>query len=128
MASEKFNKRVLVVDDEILVLSMMAMLFKRKFEICHEASNGQEALQILEEHNDIDCVITDISMPVMDGYELRSHVSTMRPELPVIAVTGHSDETHIQRMREHRFSHIILKPVDRDKVADMVNKIVGLSA
>jgi len=128
MLKEKYNKKVLLVDDEILVLTMMSMLFRRKFQECHEASNGMEALELLKQKSDIDCVITDISMPVMDGYELRENLSKMRPELPVIAVTGHSDESHIKRMKEYRFSHIITKPVDRDKVNDMVNKIVGQSA
>jgi len=128
MSIMKLEKVVLVVDDEEIVLKMMTMLFKRRFKVCHVATNGLEAMAVLKQNSDIDCVITDISMPQMDGFELKKNIDQLYPQLPVIAVTGHSDDDNISKMEDYRFSHIVIKPVDRQKVDNMLEKIVSLSA
>ena len=104
---------VLLVDDEREVLLLFSMLLKRKFATCHVATNGEEALEILKSGAQIDCVITDISMPRMDGFELKINMDRLGYNIPVIGVTGHSEPEVIQRMKDLGFSHIMLKPVDK---------------
>jgi CheY-like chemotaxis protein len=58
-----------------------------------EASNGEAARHILEQHrNDIDLVLTDLVMPRMTGAELSDYVATHHPELGLIFMTGYSHE------------------------------------
>ena len=87
--AEDLEKAILVVDDERDVLLLFHMLLKRKFQTCHVAVNGNEALEIIRQGHHIDCVITDISMPDMDGFQLKAQLDVLLPEVPVIGVTGH---------------------------------------
>ncbi len=85
-------RSVLVVDDNQLVRQALCELFTREgdFEICGEAENGQEAIekaQLL--HPDL--VVTDLSMPVMNGLEETRALKKLLPLVPVIIFTAHSD-------------------------------------
>jgi FixJ family two-component response regulator len=81
---------IAVVDDDQRVLESLAMLLAsaeydvRLFDSAH-------ALLESGGLREIDCVISDIGMPVMDGFELARTVRAARPELPVILVTGRPD-------------------------------------
>ena len=61
---------------------------------------------------DIDCLISDIDMPRMDGYELARHASVARPELPVILVTGHHDLVNRRSRARSPQPKILRKPFD----------------
>ncbi len=85
-------RSVLVVDDNQLVRQALCELFTHEgdFEICGEAENGQEAIekaQLL--HPDL--VVTDLSMPVMNGLEETRALKKLLPLVPVIIFTAHSD-------------------------------------
>lgn len=87
------KKTLLIVDDSKVVLTKLSNLLKNDFFlIC--ANHGEEALEALDK-NHIDLVITDLEMPVMDGFELISYiVGSMKTEnLPIIAITSHEDLT-----------------------------------
>ncbi|HBS06438.1 MAG TPA: hypothetical protein DEA96_15830 [Leptospiraceae bacterium] len=122
------EKVILIVDDERDVLLLFQMLMKRKVSVCHVATNGQEALEVIRKVGHLDCVITDISMPDMDGFELKEKMDELIPGVPVIGVTGHSDEDIMDRMRKAGFEHIIGKPVDREKLHEILEVVSGESS
>ncbi len=85
--------RVLIVDDEVFQQKVIEQIVKSKlgFETLL-ASSGEEALDILLKGEErIDLVLLDISMPGMNGVELLKKIKPLRPDLPVIMVTIHSD-------------------------------------
>ena len=84
------NVRVLVVDDEEMVRSIVTQLLSLNDHEVDRASSGQEALAQFEEaHYDI--VFTDFGMPEMTGAELARRLRDRAPELPVILLTGYTD-------------------------------------
>lgn len=87
------KKRLLLVDDSKVVLAKLQSLLKNDF-LLFTAANGEEALTLLDNQK-IDLVITDLEMPVMDGFELISYiVGSMHTEnIPIIAITSHEDLT-----------------------------------
>lgn len=104
------NKRALIVDDvefnrEILEFHLKEMGFD-----CMVASDGLEALTLASEH-DFDVVLTDISMPVMDGIELASELEERMPSLPIIAVTARATTQEESRMNQY-FSCYLTKPIN----------------
>lgn len=113
MSKPPLNKKILIVDDEEMVLQMLRLLLKRKVTTCLAANNGRTALEVLRGEDDVDCVITDISMPEMDGYELKASIDANWPGTTVVALTGHTDEGHLKKMREYNFRAIFTKPVGR---------------
>ena len=80
---DKKNVRILVVDDNDLVLKTLNLLVSSLGYKCHAASNGLEAVELLKT-NSFDLVLTDVKMPGMDGIELLQHITEHYPETDVI--------------------------------------------
>lgn len=106
---------VLFVDDEVAFLSAMKKrLEKREFSI-KTATNGMEALEILEEeHPQIEVVILDVKMPGMDGIETLSVIKHKYPMVEVIMLTGHATVgSAIEGMKRGAYDYL-MKPADID--------------
>ncbi|MDA8091131.1 MAG: response regulator [Nitrospiraceae bacterium] len=84
------KKHILMVDDRKDVLKPLAEGLKAtgEFEV-FTAENGKKALEIFNGGHGIDLLVTDIEMPVMDGFELLAHVKKDFPATPAIVLTGH---------------------------------------
>jgi signal transduction histidine kinase/CheY-like chemotaxis protein len=85
---------VLLVEDQDTVRKMAESMLKRLGYEVLAASGGTEAVKMFRENADpVRCVITDLSMPGMDGWETLAALRKIRPHIPVILVSGH-DEAH----------------------------------
>jgi CheY-like chemotaxis protein len=80
--------RVLVVDDEPAVRQLSSRMLQRLGYVAEAAAEGAEALQRIEARTP-DLVLADVMMPGMDGRELRERLLAIRPELPVVLMSGH---------------------------------------
>ena len=87
---------IAVVDDDQRVLESLEDLLE---SAGHSVQVYQSAMALLENDGlaQIDCLITDIGMPVIDGFELQRMARTARPELPVILITGRHEIADQQR-------------------------------
>ena len=83
--------KILVVDDEENMLSMLKTFFTEKGFDCYTASNGLEALNVLD-NTVINIVITDMKMPEMDGLELLSIIKEKYENISAVIMTGFSEE------------------------------------
>lgn len=85
-------RSVLVVDDSAVIRKAVSELFAREldFEVCAEAENGREAIEKALLLNP-DLIVTDVSMPLMDGIEETRRLKQMMPRVPVIVFTGHDN-------------------------------------
>jgi len=83
---------VLVVDDNPSVRKLICELFAREsdFQVCGEAENGREAIRKAQEV-DPDLIVTDLSMPLMNGLEEACTLKKLMPEVPVIIYSAHMD-------------------------------------
>jgi DNA-binding NtrC family response regulator len=109
------NGRILIVDDEeIVIQSCLRILSGTDFEI-DAARDGLEALSMVNE-NGYDVLILDIKMPRMDGIEVLRRVKEARPDVDVIMVTGlHEIETAVQAMKLGAFDYLP-KPFDPEEL------------
>ena len=82
---------ILVVDDDTLVLNSAAAMLEDRGHRVIEASSGQQALNLLAQHPDIEVLITDHSMPNMTGAELAATVQKSMPSLPIVLATGFAE-------------------------------------
>ena len=80
---------LLVVDDEELVRTGTAEMLRELGHRVSEASSGGDALAKLNAGMEIDALVTDYMMPVMDGAELARRARKLRPDLPVLLITGY---------------------------------------
>jgi len=83
---------VLVVDDNSSVRKLICELFTREsdFRVCGEAENGRDAILKAQEVAP-DLIVTDLSMPLMNGLEETCTLKKLMPEIPVIIYSAHMD-------------------------------------
>lgn len=104
--------KLLVVDDEMLVRQGIMHLLDWEgegFEIVGEASNGKEALELIEARRP-HIVLTDIVMPVMDGEELIRHTKGMYPGIEIIVLSSFSEFEYVRSTFQSGVADYMLKP------------------
>lgn len=115
--SARILARILVVDDEPMVRTVTAKLLRLKGHDVTEVESGAEALDHLATHIP-DLVITDLSMPEMNGRELAHHIHDQRPDLPVLLLTG---DTDAQDGAEH-IKAVVQKPFKLDELEAVLQR------
>ncbi|MFO8062887.1 MAG: response regulator [bacterium] len=120
------KRTILLVDDDIFLADLMAFTFKQSgFEII-KAHNGKEALEVLDKE-DVDLVLTDIMMPVMDGFELTKNLKDdpNTKDIPVIFLTAKSNMEDKNKGYSLGISAYFEKPFDLKKLIDKINVIIS---
>jgi len=102
---------VAVVDDDLRVLESLEDLLE---SAGHSVRLFSSSGSLLEDDNlsEIDCLVSDVGMPVMDGFKLRGLVRAARPELPVILITGRHEIADQQRETGQGYQSFFRKPFD----------------
>lgn len=100
---------LLLVEDEAELSESMKELFSDEAQQIFIANNGEEALSILEEKK-IDCVVSDIKMPVMDGIKFMKIARERGHSQPIIFFTGHGTEQLKKEVRELGAADLLMKP------------------
>ena len=115
------DETVLVVDDEVGMVTLLRNYLTREGYEIHTAPSGETALQFLEEH-DCDVVLTDLRMGGMDGLALVHAIHATRPETPVILMTAFGGiEMAIEAVKAGAY-HFVAKPVKLPEVGALVRK------
>jgi signal transduction histidine kinase len=115
----------MVVDDnDGFRESLVALLGAGGHEIAGEATNGRDALELLE-RIDPDVVLMDIRMPVMDGIEATRRMKLARPELGVVALTAQEDDTIVREMLVAGATGYVLKDSDGDVILNAISEAAG---
>jgi len=81
--------RVMIVDDEVHHLELMAALFRGSAIEAEAFSSGEAALAAVQSGRQYHLVLADVVMPGMTGLELAKSIHASNPEIPVVLVTGH---------------------------------------
>lgn len=117
-------KTILIVDDHKLIRDGLASYFSNdsEYEIKDEASNGIEALEKLEQ-NKVDFVLTDISMPYMDGIELTKKIHKEYPEIKIIALTMWNDNARIKKMMNAGAEGYVLKDCTEGELRTALDEV-----
>ena len=115
---------ILLVDDEVpFVETMTKRLNRRGFDIL-SAYTGQDALDMLSNHREIDVVILDVKMSGMDGIQTLEEIKNRFPITEVIMLTGHATvESAIEGMKLGAFDYL-MKPCDMDQLISKVESAV----
>ena len=114
-------RRVLVVDDNRDAAEMLGQLLGALGAVVSLAFSGREALDAVASFQP-DCVLLDIGMPGMDGYEVarRIRAADAGRDILLVALTGWGQEHDQRRSRDAGFDHHVVKPPDIDKLRDLV--------
>jgi two-component system cell cycle sensor histidine kinase/response regulator CckA len=96
-AGDHRRDQVLVVDDEPLVRHFATRVLLEQGYTVHEAGDGMEAMAIVDSGQTVDCVVSDVVMPRLDGVRLMEALSLRRPGLPVILMSAYGSAQLAER-------------------------------
>lgn len=117
------KEHIVLVDDETILLKTMGLMLERLGYAVESFSNPLEALKRFKESPDsVDLLLTDMTMPEMDGLTLTEAVLAIRPELPVIICSGYSDRLSGAELSDFKTVMTLSKPFDSSDLAHALRK------
>ncbi len=116
-------KKILIVDDEVQILKALSRMFlETDYEIL-TAENGMEAIKLIE-NTEIDMIISDMRMPILDGYQLLSIVKEKYPKIIRIIISGYAEEKPMFRALLHNLAKLyVFKPWNNTELLENINKL-----
>jgi two-component system, chemotaxis family, CheB/CheR fusion protein len=119
------NLSVLIVDDSLDTIEMLRKLLELEGAIAETATTGSEALEILRQKK-FDLLISDISMPEMDGFELLRRIRTQptTTKLPAVALTGFGRAEDAKRADTEGFAAHLTKPIDLNRLIETIHHVL----
>jgi len=118
------KRQVLVVDDNKAVQDVLSRMLSFLGYDVTVADNGLEAGTLFLTGS-YDLVITDLEMPLMDGWELSRLIKERSPNTPVMVVSGSCDVTHWEKTNMHCVDAIILKPFKLKEIEGTVRRLLN---
>ena len=123
---QKGSGKILLVDDEEEISTMARKMVEFLGYEVTTCTSSVEAFEIFEAQPDeYDLVITDQTMPVMSGTQLTQNLLSIRPDLPVILCTGHSNVVSAENAADFGIREFIMKPYTLQKFSNTIHKILG---
>jgi CheY-like chemotaxis protein len=120
------TKNLLVVDDSATTRMLISLTLKKEgvYRIV-EVSNGREAVDKLSVEP-VDCVLTDINMPQMNGLDLISYIRSQHrePKLPIIVITTQGEEEARDRGMAQGANAYLTKPISGPKLVSLVKELL----
>ncbi len=113
--------KILIIEDEAAIRRVLVKILSEENDTYQvdEAEDGAAGLEKIK-NNDYDLVLCDIKMPKLDGVEVLEEVKKIKPEIPMVMISGHGDmETAIHTMRLGAFDYIS-KPPDLNRLLNTV--------
>jgi CheY-like chemotaxis protein len=116
---------ILLVEDEEQIRNIARMMLNIFGFTVLEAANGKEALELYLQHAaDITLILTDIGMPVLDGYALFRELKTLDPKLPIIITSGFGEGDVTSRLAGEDIAGIINKPYNPDQLRNILKSVL----
>lgn len=119
---------IILADDHKLFLEGLIRLITQdsNLHVLYYAHNGKLVMNYLDQHPEeqVDLVITDISMPDMDGITLNNYIKEKRPEISTLVVSMHTDSNMIDTLIQNNVDGFLSKNADSDELLEAVKMIL----
>ncbi len=125
--SKKF-KNVLIVDDSATSRTALESYLHHYDYSVFQVDNGRKAIEFLENHKDVDLMLTDIYMDEMSGIEMLKICQKSFPQLPVICITGQSSEELVIDALRFGASDYLIKPFNEQQLLKVIRRIEELQS
>lgn len=114
---------ILIVEDEKMVREGLVRALSNIYRT-YQASNGAEAVEVLNNNSDIKVIVSDLKMPELDGIELLEKIKTYNQKIDVIFVTAfYSIESAVDAIKKGAFEYMT-KPVDLKKLEQTIKNAI----
>jgi len=115
------SMNILVIDDDDRVRTLLRDILLFAGHRVIEASDGESGIRYFEEGESVDMVLTDLGMPLKNGWEVAKWIKTRIPQLPVILITGWGTDLDEEKIKDSGVDLIIGKPFEVNEILDTVN-------
>jgi DNA-binding NtrC family response regulator len=116
-----FMSKILIIEDEAAIRRVLLKILSEEnpdYKVS-EAEDGLQGVELIKKEN-FDLILCDIKMPKMDGIEVLNQIKIIKPETPIVMISGHGDlDTAVQSMRIGAFDYIS-KPPDLNRLLNTV--------
>lgn len=123
--------KVLIAEDEDINYQYLSLLLE-EFQFNNQnvstilhARNGQEAVELCKEHNDLDFVMMDIRMPVLNGIEAIKQIRLILPDVIIIVQTAFAYDRDQEIALQVGANHVVSKPVLEEDLFPVLKKILA---
>lgn len=120
-SSCQFNRRILLVEDNVLIQKAVAALLSKLNNNVDIAPNGKTALALAQQAI-YDLIFMDIGLPDIDGFTISRQIREFNAEIPIIALTAHLDQECRSICRESGINEIITKPLTLKRAQTCLNQ------
>ncbi len=121
------SESILFVDDENLLAEMgREMLEGLGYHVTVEKDSMMALERFLTGDEIFDLLVTDMTMPALNGKELASIIRDIRPDLPIIICSGYSEFKTTEEVREAGFQGFLMKPYTKRMLAEVIRKALSL--
>ena len=121
--------RILIIDDEPLIRSVLRRILERNGHTVVDASNGRDGLELWR-HTPIDLLLVDIFMPDLDGIEVIMQLTRVWPRAKIIAMTGNARKSGTTSLVAHASlelgaQHILMKPFTKLTLLSAISAVLN---
>ena len=116
-------RRISIVDDDASIREALKSLM-RSVRYNVEAFASAEEFLASERLKDTDCLILDLYLPGMNGFELQNHLNGAGSDIPIVFITAHSDESSRQRALKGGAIELLAKPVRREALFKAIRSAI----
>lgn len=119
------KKKILIVDDDFSLRSLMEVVFKDEGYSVSLAGDGISALKALEREK-YDILLTDVNMPNVDGVELFNNVKKLYPQIPVIFISGYDHKNLAEKLLREGALYFFKKPLNLNILKRAIKSILEI--
>ncbi len=129
MARQDAQHHILVVDDDELVSEYLGALLEAESYNVTVLNEPVAAIKYFKDHpDDFDLIITDQVMPELTGVEVAQAILKLRPNIPVLLITGYSEQISAVNAESFGLSGFFSKPINENLFLDKISNLVSCQA
>lgn len=126
LPSQGILERILVVDDEPAIVELITQWLTK---LGYQAIGQTSSAKVLDVHytdiNQFDLMITDLTMPHMTGIQLARKITSLRPDLPIILITGNGNELSEEKLALNGVNGILMKPILFNNLKRVIRQVLS---
>ncbi len=120
-----YNSKVLIVEDDHVNLMFLKRILEANFQTkILYAENGEDALEIFKNNQDIEIILMDLKIPKLTGVEVTKEILKINPNIPIIAVTAYSNSEIKNLAYDIGCKYVVVKPYEQEHLFNVMYNIL----
>ncbi|HMM12666.1 MAG TPA: response regulator [Bacteroidales bacterium] len=114
--------KILVVEDDLQNYQLIEFVAGKNNIEVYWAKNGLESIELCKQHDDFSLILMDVKMPLMDGFEATRKIRVLRPEVPIVMITGFVNQDSLRMAVAAGCNDYLSKPMGISQLTAVFRK------